>query len=64
MEEKTEKRWEGSYTVVGYNPKSKGYKLLDTTFALLKLEIPISHLKVIGKRYKENKVGEIAVMKI
>jgi hypothetical protein len=48
---------------VRYNFKSKGYKLLNAIGALLKSEIPISHLKVIGKRCEEDEDGEIAVVK-
>ena len=47
---KLQQRWEGPFSVVGYNPKTKGYRLVDATGAMLKDEIPRAHLKVISTK--------------
>jgi hypothetical protein len=44
---KLQQRWEGPFTIVGYDEKSKGYRVVDITGALLKSAIPMAHLKVI-----------------
>ena len=44
---KLQQRWEGPFVVVGYNPKTRGYRLVDATGAMVKDEVPRAHLKVI-----------------
>jgi len=42
--DKLQEKWEGPYTVVSFNKRSDGYKLLDMVGKLYKKAIPINHL--------------------
>jgi hypothetical protein len=52
---KLQQKWEGPFTIVGYDEKSKSYWVVDITGALLKFAILMAHLKVIkGEKKLEN----------